>query len=79
MRGCFRIALTEKTKLFIKQKHSQDCSLSILLSPFDAEILFIFILRKFADKALKNHYIILNKVSINKGKNICKKQVCNQQ
>ena len=68
MRGCFCIALTEKTKLFIKQKHSQDRSFSILLSASDTEILFILILRKFADKALKYHYIISSKVSINKGK-----------
>ena len=31
------------------------------------------------DKALKNHYIVSCKVSINNSKNKCKKQICNQQ
>lgn len=29
--------------------------------------------------ALKNNYIVSGKVSINNGKNKCKKRVCNQQ
>ena len=37
----FRIGLTEESKLFIKQKYSQDCQLSILLSSSDTENLFI--------------------------------------
>ena len=35
--------------------------------------------KTFIDIALKNHYIVSGKVSINNGKNKCKKQVCNQQ
>ena len=46
MRGCFRIALTEEPKLFIKQKHSQDYQLSILLLPSNTDPPFILILRK---------------------------------
>jgi len=33
--------------------------------------------KTFVDKILKNHYIISNKVSINNGKNMCEKHVCN--
>ena len=36
-------------------------------------------LRKLVDSGLKNHYIISDKTSINNGKNIYKKHVCNQQ
>ena len=36
-------------------------------------------MKKNVDIALKNHYIVSGKVSINNGKNNCKKQVCNQQ
>ena len=35
--------------------------------------------KTFVDKVLKNHYIILDKVSITNGKNTYKKQVYNQQ
>ena len=38
-----------------------------------------FRLRKYADKGLKNHYIISKKTSITNGINTYKKQVCNQQ
>ena len=38
-----------------------------------------FRLRKYADKGLKNHYIISSKTSKKGGKTIYKKQVCNQQ
>lgn len=31
------------------------------------------------DKVLKNNYIISNKTSINKGKNIYKRETCNQK
>jgi len=31
------------------------------------------------DKDLKKHYIISNKTSINKGKNIYKRETCNQK
>ena len=34
---------------------------------------FIFSLRKYADKAMKNHYIFPNKTSINKDKNTHKR------
>ena len=36
-------------------------------------------LRKFADKTLKNHDIITDKISTDKGKNKHKKQIFNQQ
>ena len=73
----FRIALTEKPRLFNKQKYSQDCQLSILLLPSNTATFFHFNTSKNVDKALKNHYIISNKTSINKDKNTCKKQVYN--
>ena len=47
--------------------------------PPDIENLIILRLRKNTDKDLKNHYIISMKISITNGKNIYKKQVCNQQ
>jgi len=72
----FRIALTEKPRLFNKQKYSQDCQLSILLSLSNTATFFILILQN-VDKALKNHYIIQNKISINKDKNTYKKQFYN--
>ena len=50
-----------------------------LLSSSDTENFFMLTLRKFADKTLKNHDITSGKTSTNKGKNTCKKQVCNQQ
>ena len=53
--------------------------LSILLSSFDTEKLFMLTLRKFADKTLKNHDIITDKTSTDKDKNKHKKQVRNQQ
>ncbi len=53
--------------------------LSILLSSSDTEKLFMLTLRKFADKTLKNHDIITDKISTDKGKNKHKKQICNQQ
>ena len=34
---------------------------------------------KIADNTLKNHDIISGKISTDKGKNTCKRQVCNQQ
>ena len=33
--------------------------------------------KTFVDKVLKNHYIVSGKVSINNGKNMYEKQVCN--
>ena len=41
----FRIVLIDQLKLLIKQKHSKDYHLSILLSFSDTEKLFILILR----------------------------------
>ena len=41
----FRIVLIDQLKLLIKQKHSKDYHLSILLSFSDKEKLFILILR----------------------------------
>ena len=41
----FRIVLIDQLKLLIKQKHSKDYYLSILLSFSDKEKLFILILR----------------------------------
>jgi len=38
-----------------------------------------FRLRKYADKGLKNYYIISKKTSITNGENTYKKQFCNQQ
>ena len=38
-----------------------------------------FLLIKFVDNVLKNHYIISCKTSISKDKNTCKKRVRNQQ
>ena len=38
-----------------------------------------FMLIKFVDNVLKNHYIISYKTSISKDKKTCKKWVCNQQ
>lgn len=38
-----------------------------------------FLLIKFVDNVLKNHYIFLSKTSISKDKNTCKKWVCNRQ
>ena len=73
----FRVASTEKPSLFNKQKYSQDSQLSILLLPSNTATFFHFNTSKNVDKALKNHYIISSKISINKDKNMCKKQVCN--
>ena len=38
---------------------------------------FFFLILQNVDKALKNHYIIQNKISINKDRNTSKKQVYN--
>ncbi|WP_455541186.1 competence protein CoiA family protein [Prevotella fusca] len=73
----FRIDLTEKMKLFIKLKHSQNSQLPTFIiilrhrKPFHVNTL------KSADNGLKNHDIISGKTSTDKGKNTCKKQVCN--
>ena len=75
----FRIALTEESKLLIKQKpwlrQSTFCPLIILWHWKSC----LFRLQKYADRSLKNHYIISKKTYITNGKNTYKKQVCNQQ
>ena len=38
-----------------------------------------FRLRKYADKGLKNYYILSKKISITNGENTYKKRVCNHQ
>ena len=75
----FRIALAEEPKLCVKQKDSQD-SLGYLLC-YHPPTQKIFSCKYFetADDRLKNHDIISDKRPADKGKNTCKKQVCNQQ
>ena len=75
----FRIALTEEPKLCIIQKDSQD-SLGYLLC-YHPPTQKTFSCQYFenADNGLKNHDIISDKTSTDKGKNTYKKQVCNQQ
>ena len=75
----FRIALTEEPKLCIIQKHSQD-GLGYLLY-YHPPMQKTFSCQYFekADDGLKNHDIISDKTPTDKGKNTCKKQVCNQQ
>lgn len=68
----FRIALTEKPSLFIKQKYSQDCQCLFYYHPPTPHPFFILTLQN-VDKGLKNHYIIQIKISINKDKNTYKK------
>ena len=75
----FRIVLKEEPRLCVKQKDSQDCLGCLFYLSSDTENLFMLTLRKFGDKALKNHDIISDKTSTDKGKNMYKKQVCNRQ
>ena len=46
---------------------------------FDTEFPFMFILRELANNGLKNNDKTSDKISINQGKDTCKKQVCNKQ
>ena len=75
----FRIALTEEPKLCIIQNIAKTVLATYFIiilrhrKPFHVNTL------KIADNVLKNHDIILNKTPKDKGKNTCKKQVCNQQ
>ena len=73
----FRIALTEEPKLFIKQRHCQDCRPSVLLSSSDTKA-FSFSYVEKTDKVLKSHYMIPNESSVNM-EDTYKKQVCNRQ
>jgi len=75
----FRIALVKKPKLLAKQKTLLRLSTIYLVIILWHWKPFLFILRKYADKDLKNHYIISKKTSITNGKNTYKKQVCNKQ
>ncbi|AKU69254.1 hypothetical protein ADJ77_05470 [Prevotella fusca JCM 17724] len=74
------IVVTHCFFLVLNKKHSQDVL---------GYLFFIIILRhrkpfyvntlKSADNGLKNHDIISGKILADKGKNTCKKQVCNRQ
>ena len=75
----FRIVLKEEPKLCVKQTDSQDSFGCLFYLSSDTEHLTILIHRKFGDKILKNYDIISDKTSTNKGKNTCKKKVCNRQ
>ena len=69
----FRIALAKEQNLLIKERYSQGHQLSILFSSSATETFFFLILENSAEKGLKNHYIIPDKISINNGKPACKK------
>ena len=75
----FRIALKEEPELCVKQKDSQD-SLGYLFY-YHPPTQKTFSCKYFekADNSLKKHDIISDKRPADKGKNMCKKQVCNQQ
>ena len=73
----FRIALTEKPRLFIKENIVKTVNSLFYYHPPTAPPFFHFNTSKNVDEALKNHYIISNKISINKDKSTCKKQVYN--
>ena len=75
----FRIALKEEAELCVKQIDSQD-GLGYLLY-YHPPMQKTFSCKYFEnpDNRLKNHDIISGKISTDKGKNTCKKQVCNQQ
>ena len=75
----FRIVLKEEPKSCVKQIDSQDCLGCLFYLSSDTEYLTILTHRKFGDKTLKNYDIISGKTSTDKGKNTCKKQVCNHQ
>jgi len=60
----FRIALVKESKLLAKQKTLLRLStIYLILIPWHWKP-FLFILRKYADKDLKNHYIFPKKTSI---------------
>ena len=75
----FRIALTEEPKLCIIQKDSQDGLGYLLCYHPPMQKTFSCQYFEIADNRLKNHDIISGKIPTDKGKNTCKKQVCNQQ
>ena len=72
------MALTDEPKLFVKYKHSQD-GLGYLICHPPTQKTFSCQYFEIADNRLKNHDIISDKTPTDKGKNTCKKQVCNQQ
>jgi len=75
----FRIALTEEAKLCLKQIDSQDGLGCLLYYHPPMQKTFSCQYFEKADNGLKNHDIISDKTPADKGKNTCKKQVCNQQ
>ena len=75
----FRIALADEPKLYIIQKESQDGLGSLFCYHPPMQKTFSCKYFENPDNRLKNHDIISGKISTDKGKNTCKKQVCNQQ
>jgi len=62
--NAFRIALVKEPKLLAKQKTLLRLSTIYLILILWHWKPFLFILRKYADKDLKNHYIFSKKTSI---------------
>ena len=75
----FRIVLTEEAKLCVKQKDSQDGFGYLLYYHPPMQKTFSCQYFETVDNSLKNHDIISGKIPTDKGKNTCKKQVCNRQ
>ena len=75
----FRIALTEEPKLCIIQKDSQDGLGCLFYYHPPMQKTFSCKYFETADNSLKNHDIISGKIPTDKGKNTCKKLLCNQQ
>ena len=73
----FRIALTEKAKLCVKQIDSQDCLGYLLYYHPPMQKTFSCKYFEKADNVLKNHDINSSKIVPNKGKNMSKKRVYN--
>jgi hypothetical protein len=75
----FRIALVKEPKLLAKQKNiAKIVNYLSYYYPLTLKTI-LFILRKYADKDLKNHYIISKETSITNGKNIYMNRVCNHK
>ncbi|AKU69929.1 hypothetical protein ADJ77_08735 [Prevotella fusca JCM 17724] len=75
----FRIALKDEPSLFIKQNIAKTVLATYFIIILRCRKPFHVNASKIADNSLKNHDIISDKISTDKGKNTCKKQVCNQQ
>ena len=75
----FRIALMEEAKLYLKQIDSQDCLGYLLYYHPPTQKTFSCKYFETAGNGLKNHDIISDKIPTDKGKNTCKKLLCNQQ